>query len=148
MPHALALLIAFAAGCVIPVQHSANALLRKHLNHPLHAAAVNFTVGLAALLLVSMVLARAWRTAQTPAAPWWAWIGGLCGAAFVLSAVLTAQRLGPLTFLLAALAGQVLIAAIVDHYGLLANATRLITPTRAVGIALIFVGVFLIQRQV
>ncbi|MBX3387485.1 MAG: DMT family transporter [Phycisphaeraceae bacterium] len=148
MPHAISLLLAFAAGCLIPLQHSANAMLRKHLNHPVHAAAVNFCVGLAVLLLASFFLARAWKAPLAASAPWWAWVGGLCGAAFVLSAVLTAQKVGPLTFLIAALAGQVLVAAIIDHFGLLANATRLITPTRALGIALIFVGVVLVQRKV
>ncbi len=148
MPHALALLIAFAAGCVIPVQASANALLRKHLNHPLHAAGVNFAVGLCAILVLVSLLARSWKPALPIAAPWWAWLGGLCGATFVFSAVLTTPKLGPLTFLLTALAGQILIAAIVDHYGLLANPTRFMTPVRVLGIGLIFLGVVLVQRKV
>lgn len=148
MPTLIPLLLAFFAGCVIPLQTSANAHMRKFMEHPLHASLINFLVGTVLLLATCLIWTRSLpKLSGALQAPAWAWLGGACGATFVLISVITTPKLGPLVFILAALSGQVVIGAVVDHYGLFANATRAITPARLVGIALILCGVFLVQRR-
>ena len=144
----LPLLLAFLAGCVIPLQTSANALLRKHLAHPLHASLINFIVGGVVLAIACLIWTRSLpKVSAAASAPAWSWVGGACGATFILFAVITTPKLGPLVFILAALAGQVVIGALVDHFGLFAKPTRAITPVRLFGIALILIGVVLVQRK-
>ena len=75
------LLLAIAAGVLLPVQAGVNAQLRSALGSPVSAALISFLVGAAGLTLVafllraSLPLGRAWNTTSV-----WQWSGGLIGA--------------------------------------------------------------------
>ncbi len=141
-------LLSVIAGALIAVEASTNGALAKRTGHPIHAAIIAFVVGLVALVLVSLLVTR---TVPGPSkalnAPAWTLLGGLYGATFVCLAALAAPHTGALTFGLALLAGQALLGAVLDHFGLLENTVRAITPTRAIGMVLLVAGVFLVQRQ-
>jgi transporter family-2 protein len=143
----LFLLLAIAAGVLLPVQAGVNAQLRSALGSPIAAALVSFVVGtaglatVALLLRTSMPLARAWA-ATTP----WQWAGGLIGAVYVLAAVVLAPRLGAATLIAAVVAGQMVTSLVLDQYGLVGFPVHSLTLTRLVGAVLVIVGVILIQR--
>ena len=64
MKHIL-LLLAFGAGCCLPVQAGINTLLRRFLGEPMQAALVSFAVGTLALmrmrnLILMMEKRRPW----------------------------------------------------------------------------------------
>ena len=73
------LLLALAAGVLLPVQAGVNAQLRVVLGSPISAAFVSFLVGalglgtVAILLRTSLPLGRAWSISSP-----WQWSGGLC----------------------------------------------------------------------
>lgn len=139
-------LAAVLLGALLPLQAGANVRLSAHLPGPAHAAAVNFVVGAVVLLLA----VAAWKPelpapARVAQAPWWAWIGGVLGACFVLGAVLLTPRLGPAVFLAAMVAGQMLASLAIDHHGWLGFAVREVTPGRALGAALVLAGVILVR---
>ena len=73
--------------------------------------------------------------------PVWAWFGGLAGTALVMTGLLFVPRVGAALFLVMLIAGQLVAAAVIDHYGLFNTAVRAFDATRAVGIALVIVGV-------
>src|SRR3954470_21912039 len=85
------LLLALAAGVLLPVQAGVNAQLRSVLGSPLAAGLVSFLVGSAGLALVTLVLRvpiplrAAWAGSA-----WWQWTGGLIGAVYVLSIIVLA----------------------------------------------------------
>lgn len=143
----LYVLLSAIAGAMLPLEASTNGALGKRLSHPLHAAIVAFVVGLVALVIVSLAMTKAVPApGRTLSAPAWTLLGGLYGAVFVTLAALCAPKTGSLTFVLAVLAGQVVIGAILDHFGILGNAVRMITPLRAVGIVLLIAGVYMVQK--
>ena len=94
----VALLLAFLAGALLPVQTGINVQLRGLLGQPLAAAAVSFvvgTIGLAMLvagLRVPVPVATAWDRGA-----WWPWTGGLLGAVYIVAAIVLAPRLGAAT---------------------------------------------------
>ena len=79
--------------------------------------------------------------------PWYAWLGGFYGAFFVAVAAFAAPRLGVGVLLTAAIAGQLLGAIVLDHFGLLGLARNPITVTRVAGIGLVLLGVLLVRRS-
>ena len=83
MKHIL-LLLAFGAGCCLPVQAGINTLLRRFLGEPMQAALVSFAVGTLALWVYSLAARHTWPSiSQLSAVPWWMWTGGVLGAIFV-----------------------------------------------------------------
>ena len=43
--------------------------------------------------------------------------------------------------------GQILLAVIFDHFGLLGNQIHLLTPIRTLGVILLILGVYIIQTH-
>jgi bacterial/archaeal transporter family-2 protein len=141
------LLLAIAAGVLLPVQAGVNAQLRMVLGSPVAAALISFLVGTAGLALavvllkVPLPLARAWA-GTTP----WQWTGGLIGAVYVLAAVVLAPKLGAGTLVAAVVAGQMLTSLLLDHHGLIGFPVHPLSSVRLLGAVLVIAGVILIQR--
>ena len=141
-------LLAVAAGCLIPVQAGVNASLRLALNQPVLAAITNFAVGLG--VLSSFAVATQIRlpaASQLAMVPWWCWVGGCMGSLLVLSAVTLAHRLGAVTFGSCIILGQLTAAVIVDHFGWVGFTQHSINQQRVAGLILLAAGVYLIHRS-
>jgi transporter family-2 protein len=65
---------------------------------------------------------------------------------FVTSVVLLIPRIGVTTMLAASIAGQLIIASIIDHYGFFNVTVHPISLSRIAGIIMLLLGIFLIQR--
>jgi transporter family-2 protein len=143
----LLLLLALAAGVLLPVQAGVNAQLRPAVGSPLSAALVSFLVGTAGLMVAALILRApiALRAAWT-VTPWWYWVGGLIGALYVVATIVLAPRLGAATMIAAIVAGQMIASLLLDQYGLLGFPTHSISGLRVLGAALVMVGVILVQR--
>jgi len=142
-----ALLLALAAGVLLPVQAGLNAQLRSALGSPIAAAFISFLVGTAALAAatllfrISFPVSRAWAVTHPVQ-----WSGGIIGALYVLAAVVLAPKLGAGTLVAAVVAGQMITSLLLDHYGLIGFPVHPLSAVRFIGAALIIMGVVLIQR--
>jgi bacterial/archaeal transporter family-2 protein len=143
----LLLLLALAAGVLLPVQVGVNAQLRSVVGSPLTAALVSFLVGTAGLGTAAVILrAPTALRAAWAVSPWWFWIGGLIGALYVVATIVLAPRLGAATLVAAVVAGQMIASLLLDQYGLLGFPTHPMNGLRVLGGALVIVGVILVQR--
>lgn len=148
MPNAgsILLIVAVLAGAVVPVQTGANALLGRLLGHPLWATLVSLAVSLALIVPVMITL-----KVPAPAlgaglkGPWWIWIGGAAGVLFITAALLLAPKLGAATFIIAVVAGQMVVSVVVDHFGLMGFAQKPVSLARLAGVALILGGLVVTQ---
>lgn len=146
MPFAIALLTAFIAGAVIPLQAGANAMLSRALGHPLSAALVS--LALSALLIVPLLWLMRVPMPQPGALagqPRWIWLGGVAGTIYVTAAVIMAPRLGAAGFMLALIAGQIFAALLIDHLGAVGFPRRPLDPMRLAGAGLVMLGVLVMQ---
>lgn len=142
-PHLVAALV----GAGLTVQVGMNAAVRVAIGSPVLAAIVNFLVGLGALLLVAVASGARWAPGSTAAIPAWAWFGGLLGATYVGANIVLGPRLGAVTLMALTIAGQMLAALAVDHYGIVGFPQSPVTPSRLLGAALLVAGVLLIMRR-
>jgi bacterial/archaeal transporter family-2 protein len=141
------LLFAAAAGGALAVQVAMNSELGRQLRHPAAATLCSFLVGSAGLVIYMLAVRDPAPNVRALAgAPWWALCGGLLGAAYVMSTVVLTPRLGPGVMLGAIVAGQMVVALILEHLGALDVAHHPITLVRVAGVALIVAGVVLIRR--
>lgn len=144
----LLILVAVAAGALIPLQAGINASLRSALQSPIYAAVTNFTVG-GLLLACYALLSRTPLPAVSEAAkaPWWTWVGGAMGACLVLTGVLLSHRLGAATFVACIIMGQLTSSVLLDHYGLVGFSQHAVSPMRVLGLALLAAGVYVIRTH-
>ena len=142
-----ALFWATAVGAALVVQIGLNAALRVQFGSAAWAAAVNFVIGTVGLLAFALASRAPTPTfAQAAAVPWWAWLGGLLGAAYVASSTVLGPRLGAATFTALVVGAQMIASLVVDHYGLVGFQENAATLWRVVGAVLIVVGVVLVTR--
>ena len=143
----LLFLVVFVAGGLIAMQAGVNAQLARALGSPVLAAAVSFVVGTLALGVWALGMYKQWPDRATAAgAPWWAWIGGLLGAVFVVVVAAFARRLGAGTLISTAIAGQMVFALALDHYGLAGFTERPATVWRVIGASLLIAGTILVRK--
>jgi transporter family-2 protein len=142
-PHVLAILV----GAGLTLQVGMNSTVRLAIGSPVIATILNFTVGLAALVLLAVASGARVIPGSTAAVPAWAWFGGLLGAAYVAATTVLGPRLGAAALLALTLAGQMVAALVVDHYGVIGFQESPVTPARLAGAALLVAGVMLIMRR-
>ncbi|HBM57899.1 DMT family transporter [Salipiger marinus] len=138
-------LIMLAAGIGIPILAALNARLGGWMGSPAGAAVILFCVALAATTLVLLVLEpRALVRAMD--APRHLFLGGLFVAFYVLAVTYVAPSFGVGRAVFFVLLGQLISAALIDHFGLFGARIAPVTLNRLAGIALMGAGVFLAQR--
>lgn len=146
LPLWLLLGLVLLAGALVATQAGVNAQLARHLGDPVMAAFVSFAVGTLALGLVLLLRRPALPGAEAlAAAPAWAWVGGLLGAAFVTVAVVAAPRLGAVTLVALTITGQFVASMLLDQFGLLGFPERAATLTRLAGVGLLVAGAALVR---
>ena len=136
-------LLIFLAGAMTAAQPPTNAILARASGSVLLAALLSFLVG---IMLIAVALAStqpriAWGPLRE--VPWYAWIGGFYGAFFVTVSAYAAPRLGVASLITIAVAGQMIAALMIDHYGALGLDRTAITPGRLAGITLVLACVVL-----
>ena len=111
-------LIAIGAGVTSALQSGSNQMLQKSLATPLWTVAIVSAVTLTASLAIVIVAGE--RLPQGNAigsAPWWAWIGGLFGVAFVLATVYASPKLGAGMFVALIVTASTTTSLILDNFG-------------------------------
>ena len=147
MDRGAAVLLTAAVGGLIALQAPINSHLGKQIG-TFQAAFVSFAIG-TILLAVIAGLARGGlgQVADARNVTWYYLTGGVLGAAYVTSVLVTVRSLGAGGVVAATIAGQLTMGVIVDQYGWLGVAKEPVTAAKLVGIALLAVGVFLIVRD-
>ena len=139
-------MLAVAAGAMLPLQAAINARLARLVGSPLWAAGISGLVLTAALALLAGVALRAGpRFEGLGGAPWWVWTGGMCGAVVLSATTATAPRLGTAGMIALVMAGQVLCALLLDHYGVLGLPVLPISAKRLAAAALLLAGAALMR---
>lgn len=147
MTRTLAVLLGAGAGCLVGMQAPINARLGRTVGS-VQAATVSFTVGTLVLLIALTVVNGGFgNLAHIGRAPWWALLGGLCGAVFVTIAIVTVRTLGASGLTAAAITGQLVVSVAIDRFGLLGIAKQPIGASRIAGLGLLVAGVVLVVRK-
>ncbi|WDP92864.1 MAG: DMT family transporter [Desulfobacter sp.] len=140
------LVVALVAGMMAPLQAGLNGKMGRALGDPYYAALISFAVGTMGLLCYALAGRVEFQSIRNAFSLHWAvWLAGLLGAFYVSATIVLMPKLGStLTFSLV-VAGQLLMAVILDHYGLLGVPVQLFNWQRLLGVALVVTGVALIR---
>ncbi|GJQ34223.1 MAG: membrane protein [Anaerolineaceae bacterium] len=137
------ILVGLAGGMAIGVQGPLSSLITQKLG-PLESVFIVHIGGAIAALIPMAFLGS--RLGQWKNVPWYALCAGALGLIVIMGMGYMIPRIGAAGALITLMAGQILVAAILDHFGLLGMAPRAIDLQRVIGFAVVMLGVWLTVR--
>ena len=147
MDRGAAVVLTAVVGGFIALQAPINATLGQRVGS-FQAALLSFATG-TVLLAAIAALARGGlgQLLNARGLPWYFLTGGLLGAAYVTTVLVTVRALGAGAVVAATIAGQLSASVALDHFGLLGVERQPISVARVVGVMLLAAGVYLIVRD-
>lgn len=140
------MLLAVAAGMLIPIQTGFNTQLGRAVGSAWSASSIVMIVAsLTMLLLAALARAPLPTLGQLQGAPATAWLGGAIGGTYVLALILLAPKLGAANLVVFAVTGQLIAALAIDHFGLIGFPTHPLSAGRLAGVALLMGGAALVR---
>ncbi len=139
-------LIMTLAGIGIPVLAALNAALGVRIGSPAAAATVLFVIAFGASLVVALVTGPQ-AFARFAGTPKHLFLAGLLVAFYVLSITFIAPHFGIGNAIFFVLLGQLISAAAIDQFGLFGAQVSPISLSRAGGVAMMVIGVWLTQHK-
>jgi transporter family-2 protein len=134
-----------AVGGLIAAQPAVNAGLGRATGN-IAAALVSFAIGTLVLAALVVLAGQASGVGEAFEVPWYYLLGGILGAAYVFTALVTVSSIGAGGVAAATITGQLTASVLLDRAGILGLTEVPVTPERIVGIALLLLGTFLIVR--
>ncbi len=136
-----------AAGSLVALQAPINSGLGRAVGS-LAAASVSFAIGVTVLVVITLVAGGGFGQLGAIGDLKWSYLlGGVLGAAYVTTVLITVRSLGAGGVTAATIAGQLAMSVMIDRAGLLGLEERALTSQRLIGIALLAAGTFLIVRE-
>ena len=135
-------------GVAMTVQSGINAQLRTAVGYPLLATFLSFLGGivlLGILLLFSKQSLPAWNLYGEIS--WYKYIGGFLGAFVVYAVIISVHKVGASNMFVLIVAGQLITALWLDHYGLLGLRENPISTQKMLGILLVVAGAWLVNKK-
>lgn len=145
-PNLIAMIAVVFGGAATALQAPTNARMMTAVGSPVNAAFASFAIGTAALGILAVLLQARPDMAASRALPWYAWVGGLYGAIFVVAAAWGVPRLGVATTIILMVAGQLLLSVALDHFGAMGMPKQPISWGRVAGVLMVLGGVLMVRR--
>jgi len=138
------LIMALVGGC-IALQAPINAGLGKSTGS-FAAATISFAVGTMLLAAIVLLSGKAGGLGDVAHVEWYYLLGGGLGAAYVFSALVLVSQIGAGGVAAATVTGQLTTSVVLDQIGFLGLDREPITLPRALGVALLLAGTYLVVR--
>ena len=138
-----------AAGALSTALSGTNGTLSKQLGQPVTAGLIVEVATLPVLVAAGLLFGgMGWPPAAKFAAlPWGGWLGGLGGAALLMTQLLVAQKIGASPYLAITVTAGVAVSIAMDHWGWLGFERNPAHLGRLIGGALMVMGVLLVARN-
>jgi transporter family-2 protein len=133
-------------GSMLTVQSVLNATLGKRVG-VLGSLVVMTVVGLGMTLLFIAIFPSTSNLRNLPGrGEWYLYLGAVMGFGIMIAPIFLIPRIGATSTLTALVMGQLILALVVDHFGLLATPKIEAGMVRILGVGLVVLGAYLISR--
>jgi bacterial/archaeal transporter family-2 protein len=139
--------VAVLAGVLMVVQSACNGMLETIADRPVMVGVISLGIGISTLLAVGILFGQLGfpTTGKLMEAPWWAWLGGVCGAIALVSQPIAVPRLGAATYVGLFVTSSTVLSVIFDHFGWLGLSQHPAGIGRVLGCALMVIGIGLVS---
>ena len=141
---ALLIMVAIVGGISVALQAQVMGLLDKGIG-TLEGVFITYAGG-GLLISAILIIMRVGNLGAWQSVPWYAYSSGALGLVIVGAIGYSAPRLGLVATFTIIVSAQFVVAALIDHFGILGAATRPLDLSRMLGIALLLAGIWLTMR--
>ncbi len=145
MSYSISALIMLTAGLGIPVLASLNATLGQFIGSPVAAVTILLFVAFFTIFFI-LVFTSNFPVGRIAEAPRHLFLAGLLVVFYMLSVTAIAPQFGVGNAIFFVLLGQLISAALVDHFALFGSTGSPLTLTRTLGLGLMGLGVWMTQQ--
>ncbi len=141
-------LLPLIAGVSMSIQSGVNGQLRAALGQPLIAAFISFLSGTVTLLLLLLLTRTGFPSLQElGTVSVYKYTGGMLGVIVVTFVILSVQQVGASNMFVLIIAGQLVTALLMDHFGILGLQLNPVNFQKLAGIVLVVAGAYLVTRK-
>lgn len=137
----LIILIGLAGGIAVGLQAPMASMITQRLG--IFESVFIVHVGGALIALLPLVFYGGGNVARWRELPWYTLLAGAFGLIVISALSHMIPRVGVAAAVITIVAGQMLVSTVLDHFGWLGGMGRPMDPTRAIGMAVVLVGVWL-----
>ncbi len=147
MDRGLAVVLTAVAGGLIALQAPINSTLGRSVG-TFQASFLSFAIGTLVLATIA-ALAKGGlgQVAEARHLSWYYLTGGVLGAAYVTTVLVTVRALGAAGAVAATISGQLAMSIVLDHYGWLGVQRDPVDALKLLGVALLALGTYLVVRD-
>lgn len=139
------ILLSLLGGAIVPIQIAITHILRGATGaSQIQATFYLYFGGMIGSLLITYAINGSVLPPAPDKATWWMWISGFIGLFYMLFMFIAAPHIGAATTLVWIFIGQVLIATLIDHFGLIGMPIKPITGLKNMAIVCIIFGAVLL----
>ncbi len=137
----LIIFIGLAGGIAVGLQGPLASMISQRLG--ILESVFIIHVGGALIALLPLLFSNGGKLAQWKQLPWYTLVAGVFGLVVISAISYMIPRVGVAAAIITVVAGQLLVSTILDHFGLLGAMGRPLDSTRAIGLAVVLMGVWL-----
>lgn len=135
------ILLSLLGGAIVPIQIAITHALRGATGaSQIQATFYLYFGGMVGSLLIAYAVSGSVLPPAPDKSAWWMWVSGFIGLFYMLFMFIAAPHIGAATTLVWIFIGQVLIATLIDHFGLIGMPIKPTTWIKVAGISLITLG--------
>lgn len=132
----LALMIGVISAIYLPM----NSSVSRYLGSPLTATITFYSVALVTTILMFLLIGDPATLKNITSVPAWLYLTGFISAFIVVAITFLIPKIGARQLVILSIAGQLVMAMIVSHLGILESPEDPITIKKVVGVTLLFAG--------
>ena len=140
-PIVFIILIGLAGGAAVGLQSPMASMITQRLG--MFESVFIVHLGGAILALLPLLFLGGGKLSQWKSIPWYALGAGVFGLIVIGAISYMIPRVGIAASIITIVAGQLLVSVVLDHFGLLGASVRPLDGTRAFGLAVVLLGVWL-----
>ena len=137
----LIILIGLAGGVAVGIQGPLASMISQRLG--ILESVLIVHIGGALIALLPLLFLEGGKLGQWRQLPWYTLVAGVFGLIVISAVSYMIPRVGVAAAIITIVAGQLLVSTLLDHYGLLGAMGRPLDTTRALGLVVVMVGVWL-----
>ncbi len=137
----LIILIGLAGGVAVGLQSPMASMITQRLG--MFESVFIVHIGGALIALLPLLFYSGGKLSQWRSVPWYVLGAGVFGLVVIGAISYMIPRVGVAASIITIVAGQLLVGTILDQFGWLGALQRPLDPTRAIGLAIVLVGVWL-----
>ena len=137
------LVTAFLMGVILSTYLPMNSSASRYLGSSIAASFSFFIVATATCLCILLVSGQQQCLAKLKSVPVYLHVAGIISAFFIVGTTFLVPRIGARTFFILLVAGQILMAIVISHFGLLESPQDPVTLKKVAGAILVIAGAVL-----